>query len=247
MSDRLEAPPTSPPINRATPLQFLRGVGPARAERLGRLGLQTAGDALFFFPRDYDHPPPPTRVEDLLEGAPATFIGRIVEAELFSRTPGKSIFGLLVENDSGPVRAVFFNQAFRAEHLHFGAVVKLAGAPKMAGQRWEFVHPRIEVLHQPGDPAGEDLAAVQQAVRAAAAIEPVYPMTEGLRQNDVRRLTQTLCEELAGGLAEALPDWLRAAAGRAIAEHSRLAECPAARHPAAEHRRRGQANAPARL
>ena len=37
----------------ATPVQFLKGVGPARAELLERLGLHTVRDVLFFFPRDY--------------------------------------------------------------------------------------------------------------------------------------------------------------------------------------------------
>ncbi len=225
VNDRPEAdPPSTPSVNRATPLQFLKGVGPARAQRLERLGLKTAGDALFFFPRDYEHPPPPTRVSDLAEGVAATFIGRITEADLVSRTPGKSIFGLLVENDSGAVRAIFFNQAFRADHLLLDAIVQLSGPPKLAGMRWEFVHPRVEVLHGPGDEAGKDLAAVQQAARAAGRIEAVYPMTEGLRQNDIRRLTATLCEQLAPGLAEALPATLRAAAGEAIAEHSKKAK-----------------------
>jgi len=37
----------------ATPLQYLKGVGPARAELLERLGLHAVRDVLFFFPRDY--------------------------------------------------------------------------------------------------------------------------------------------------------------------------------------------------
>ncbi len=37
----------------ATPVQYLKGVGPARAELLDRLGLHALRDLLFFFPRDY--------------------------------------------------------------------------------------------------------------------------------------------------------------------------------------------------
>jgi ATP-dependent DNA helicase RecG len=37
----------------ATPVEYVKGVGPARAELLARLGLRTASQLLFYFPRDY--------------------------------------------------------------------------------------------------------------------------------------------------------------------------------------------------
>ncbi|HYW79025.1 MAG TPA: hypothetical protein VE890_05580, partial [Thermoguttaceae bacterium] len=48
-----EPPKKSAAQQLATPAQFLKGVGPQRAEILDRLGLRTARDVLFFLPRDY--------------------------------------------------------------------------------------------------------------------------------------------------------------------------------------------------
>jgi ATP-dependent DNA helicase RecG len=48
--------PTTPPTPAqllATPVQYLKGVGPERVELMHKLGLKTAADVLFFFPRDY--------------------------------------------------------------------------------------------------------------------------------------------------------------------------------------------------
>ena len=56
-----ETPPKTPTQLLATPVQFLKGVGPQRAELLERLGLHTARDVLFFFPRDLPGPDRPAR------------------------------------------------------------------------------------------------------------------------------------------------------------------------------------------
>ena len=52
MSDSSDNVPTE---GLATPVQFLKGVGPQRADLLRRLALQTARDVPFCFPRDYQH------------------------------------------------------------------------------------------------------------------------------------------------------------------------------------------------
>lgn len=190
-----------------TPIQYLPGVGPARATKLRKLGLRIARDILFLFPRNHTFPPPPTKVADLSEGEPATFIGTITDAELMSRTPGKSIFAAIVENDSGAVRIVFFNQPFRAEQLTFETQVRISGTPKLAGLRWEFTHPQYEIV-QEGELPDEDAPG--------GLILANYPLTEGIKQSDLRRLARPLVNELAGQLTEVLPERLRTEAAQRL-------------------------------
>ena len=188
-----------------THLQYLPGVGTARAERYRRLGLRKAQDVLFFFPREHQFPPPPTRVDDLREGQPATFIGKVMDAELVSRTPGKSLFAAIVENESGAVRIVFFNQPFRAEQLTFDRLVRLSGTPKLAGLRWEFTHPKYEIIE------AEELDDSE-----AGEIVPVYPLTEGVKEYELRRLTRKVSQLLADQIKEVLPVELRQTAADAL-------------------------------
>ena len=189
-------------VQLTSPIQFLPGVGPARAEKLTRLRLRTIQDVLFFFPRNYEQPAPSTPVNKLREGQPASIVGVIGEAEITSRTPGKSIFGALVENQSGIVRIVFFNQAFRAESLTFGKNVIVSGTPKLNGLRWEFTHPKVTILGE-----GEELPKAQ--------ILPIYSLTDGVKQIEIRRVVKSIVgmiadeEPLADSLNEVLPDWLR--------------------------------------
>ncbi len=183
-------------ITLATPVQYLPGVGPGRADRLARLGLRTAQDVLFLLPRDYEHPAPPASVDDLREGQPASILGTITDAEIVSRTPGKSVFGAIVENESGAVRILFFNQPFRAEQLTFGRRVIISGTPKLNGLRMEFVHPQVTILDDK-----EDLPKPR--------ILPIYPLTDGVKQSDLRRLTSETVRQLAEVLVEVMPDSLR--------------------------------------
>ena len=91
-----------------TPLQFLPGMGPVRAQRFGRLGLRNAQDLIFLFPRDYEYPARTATVDSLEDGEPAALVGKVIDAEFVSRRPGRSMFAALIQNESGVVRTLFF-------------------------------------------------------------------------------------------------------------------------------------------
>ena len=180
----------------STPVQYLSSVGPSRAKRLAKLGIRTAQDLLFLFPRDYEFPAESTAISDLKEGVPASLVGTIAEAELVSRSPGRTIFGALLETETGFARLLFFNQPFRSEQLTFGRRVMISGEPKLNGLRMEFVHPKVTILD-----ASEDLPKPR--------ILPIYPLTEGVKQSDMRCAVGDIVRSMAPELSEVLPDNLR--------------------------------------
>ncbi len=189
----------TPSVTLSTRIEYLPGMGSARANRLARIGLKTVRDVIFLFPRDYERPAEWAEVPELREGKPASLVGTITDAEIVSRTAGKSVFGAIVENESGAVRILFFNQPFRAEQLTFDRRVVISGTPKLNGLRMEFVHPKVTIL---GDT--EELPKPR--------ILPVYPLTEGVKQSELRQLTAEMTESLADSLIEVMPENLRAAA-----------------------------------
>lgn len=188
-----------------TSAQFLPRVGPSNAAKLKRIGLKTAGDLLFCFPRNYELPAPPSRVDQLKEGQSASLVGVVTDAEITSRTPGKSLFGAIVENETGAVRIVFFNQPFRADQLTFDRKVMISGEPKMKGLRWEFTHPKVVFLD------GESTIDKPE-------ILPIYPLTEGVKQQDMRRWVDETVTALVDTIAEVLPVDLRDEATRMLRE-----------------------------
>src|SRR5256885_13822347 len=80
-----------------TPVEFVRGVGPQRAELLARLGVRTAADLIFLFPRDYEDLTDCRSIGDLDEDHVQTVRGEVVEVDARSTGFGKSVVGVLVK------------------------------------------------------------------------------------------------------------------------------------------------------
>ncbi len=175
-----------------TPAAAIAGVGRQHAGLLQRVGIRNAAEALFCFPRHYEFPAAQQPLGGLREGEPASVLGTVTEVELRGRTPGKSICGVLLEDGEEAVRLVFYNQPFRAEQLVRGKRLLVSGTPKLHGLRYEFTHPKVEIL---GD----------EETLPEARILPVYPLTQGLKQYQIRRWIQTITETLADRVPEVLP------------------------------------------
>ncbi len=176
-----------------TPVQYLPGVGPRRAEPFARLGLRTAADLLFNFPRDYQDFSEVRGIGELEDGAALSVLGKVEELDQRVSEAGRTITGLLIRDAAGGyLRAVWFNMAFMRDKFHIGQEVLLSGKVRLKGLVWEMSHPRVQFVEEAGD--------------ADAPLLPVYKLTEGLKQQDVRAATRTALEACANQIEEALPD-----------------------------------------
>ena len=180
-----------------TPVQFLKGVGPERARLLERLELRTARDLLFFFPRDYVDLTERRAISMLEADVPASLVAVVEEVELRTSFQGRSILGVLLRQEDQYCRAVWFNQPFMQPRFRQGQTVLIAGTPKLRGIRWEFVHPRVTFLEGESESPGEVL--------------PVYSLTEGLRQHQMRRIVQAAVDEFVENVPEVFPEEFLAA------------------------------------
>ncbi len=174
-----------------TPAQFLKGVGPDRAKSLERIGLATARDILFFFPRDYLDLSERQPLSELSEDHAVSVLVEVVELEQRRTRTGKSMLGVLMRQGPDFVRALWFNQSYMKDKLQPGQSVMLSGTPKRRGINWEFVHPRVTLLETDDCPRGEIL--------------PVYSLTEGIKQHEMRRIVSAVVEEYAAEVPEVLP------------------------------------------
>ena len=86
----------------ATPVQYLKGVGPDRAALLERLGLRTARDVLFFFPRDYQDLTDFRTIAALEEGTLSTVRGVVEETDLRAGETGRCARQARRGSDQGP-------------------------------------------------------------------------------------------------------------------------------------------------
>ncbi len=193
MSTADPTPSKTPAQLLATPVQFLKGVGPARAELLERMELFAVRDILFFFPRDYQDFTDEREVVQLEEGKLQSVRGVIEDIDLRTTSSGGSILGISIQCRTGHLRAIWFNQPFMRDKLNFGQKVMLSGKPKHEGLVWQMHHPRVEILDAEDD-------------EPAAKILPVYSLTEGLLQWQMRKIVRGALDQYVPLLEEVFPE-----------------------------------------
>ncbi len=186
-----------------TPLQFLKGVGPRRAADLARVGLQTAEDLLLRFPLRYEDRAALVPVKNLRPGATATVVGSVLSGGIRpTRRPGFRLYELIVRDDSGPVRAVFPNQAFLRDVFHPGQQVVLFGTVEFRGSGGlQFTNPEYEIVR--GD-ADETDGTVH-----TGRIVPIYEKAGSMTPRMQRTLLHRIIAELPAVLPDPLPELIR--------------------------------------
>lgn len=183
-----------------TPVQFVRGVGPARADQLARLNLLTAENLLFNLPRDVLDLTKVIPVFEIQPDTVQTVCGIVVDRDAKETSKGMSIVAILLQSDGGFVRGVWFNQRYMLRKFEIGQRVLFSGKPKFSQRRWEFSHPHLQFL-------GDDEDDV------SGGMLPRYGLTEGLRQHDMRRVMRNAVEDYAEFVPELLPESFRERAG----------------------------------
>ena len=179
-----------------TPVQFVRGVGPARAELLAKLDLHTARDLLFDLPRDVLDLSQVRAVHELTADAAQSIRGEVVDRDARYTSTGKHMTAILLKCDGGFVRGVWFNQPYMLRKFELGDRLLFSGKPKFRDKRWEFGHPNVQVLQQDDD-------------ETTVGVLPRYGLTEGLKMHELRRITRAAVEDFAEYLPEHLPESLR--------------------------------------
>lgn len=181
-----------------SPVQYLKGVGPARARQLAALGLSTVTDLLYHFPRAYQDRSQVTPIASVCSGEFATVCGEVlrVRHRRILRRRVRSVVEVVVGDPTGELGAVWFNQPYLAKAFRVGSRLILWGRAGGRGGR-QFLSPEYKIFEE-----GED-------VSENTRLMPVYPLTEGLSQKVLRRLIRYALDCLAAKVPEILPDEIR--------------------------------------
>ncbi|MGE0449449.1 MAG: ATP-dependent DNA helicase RecG [Vicinamibacterales bacterium] len=188
----------------ATPLQYLKGVGPRRAADLARVGLHTIEDLLFRFPLRYEDRSRLQPIASIRPGTKVSVQGRITHCALrTTRRPGFKVFEAIVSDETGSVLATWLNQAFLRDVFHAGQHVLLYGAAEMRGHGGlQLTNPDHEILD---DEEGETIHT--------GRIVPVYEKAGSVTTKIQRRFVHDALLRLGPDLPDPLPEPLRAREG----------------------------------
>jgi ATP-dependent DNA helicase RecG len=182
-----------------TPVQYAKGVGPRVADILGKLGIFSVRQLLYHFPRHYEDRTQFARVAALEHGNTATIRGTVIAADNVKTRGSLVLTKVVVEDGSGVMVLTWFNQKFRKEQF-----LKLRGKQIVAygtvtADRWglAMANPDWEVYSDQSDPL------------SSGRVVPVYPLTEGLFQTQLRKIMRNTLDAYASVVRETLPEDLR--------------------------------------
>jgi ATP-dependent DNA helicase RecG len=191
-----------PPITPDTEIQYLKGIGPGRAEVLRNAGVSTVRDLLWFFPFRYEDRRHPARIADLGRSidTPVLLRGRVTSAVArVSPVKRMRLFEAILDDGTGSVKLIWFNQGYLVDQIQRGDRLSVYGAPRSTGHRAVTIEsPDWEKFE--GDEAEE------------GAIVPIYSKVGNIPPKALRKIVDTALE-LLPSTEDPLADELRAQLG----------------------------------
>ncbi len=159
------------------PLTDLKGVGPALATKLGKLGVARVEDLLFLLPLRYEDRTQLVRIGALLPGQRCLVTGEVLLAETVYR--GRRNLLVRISDGSGQLTLRFFHFS-RQQQAQFQAGIHVScfGEVRRGSAGFEMIHPEYRLLRE------------DQSTAMSDSLTPIYPATEGVQQGRLRNLTE---------------------------------------------------------
>lgn len=180
-----------PALRSDSPLQYLKGVGPKRAEHFARLGLRVVDDLLHYFPFRYEFDQGEVEIADLELGQTATIRGQVTRIR--TRYPGLTA---LVNDGTGFCTLRWFNRPPGGLGLNVGATVIATGVVREFNGEPEIAQPQLRIFRP--DAVLLERASGQRRVG-------VYRGNPDVSSSVIRRAVETALQSGPLPLPEALP------------------------------------------
>ena len=185
-------------------VQTLKGVGPAVAIKLEKLGIYTIQDVLFHLPLRYEDRTRVVPIGALQPGQQIVVEGVIEHSEIqFSRKTGRwarsrsgsgrSLLCYLSDGTGGIVLRFFYFNASQQAKLAPGQRVHCFGEVRRGAKSLEMTHPEYKLLSE------------NESLAVKSSLTPVYPKTEGVHQTLLRNISMQVLKSLDENI---VPEWL---------------------------------------
>ncbi len=174
----------------ATPIEYVKGIGPVRAEVLkSELNIFTCGDLLNYFPFRYVDRTKFNKITELEEEMPYVQLRGVVHALEIVGVKHTKRLVVVFKDNTGFVELVWFKgYNYMAQKLKLGIEYVVFGKPSSFKGRINLAHPDIEVLNE-------------ESFKFLNAFQGVYNSTEklkvrGLNSDGIRRVIKTVIDNL---------------------------------------------------
>jgi len=196
----------------ATPIQYVKGVGPRLAEILGHKGIHTVDDLLHYLPFRYEDRLNPRGIAELRAGETATVIAEVRNSGMF-RTRRMPIFELVAGQGRARIRCIWFNASYLRDRFKPGQLLALYGKVEadMYDGQLQLVQPQFEVLEEAGNGTSD---SAEKTLAASLEVGRIVPIYESAGQGKLtsrwfRRIIHTALENLPPELPDPIPAAVR--------------------------------------
>lgn len=183
-----------------TPIEYLKGVGPARGEILkSEAGIYTFGDLLDYYPFRYVDRSRVYKINELTPEAPYIQLRGTLSSFSESGSPRRKVLKARFSDDTGSVEIVWFKGIrWMQQSLVPGKSYLLFGKPTIFKGQYSFAHPELDDA---------------ETTNPGSAFHPVYSLTEKLRNRKIdsrtlRKLILELFQHHSYRMPEILPQWI---------------------------------------
>ena len=181
----------------------IRGIGPRYLKYLEKLGIKTIKDLLWYFPFRYEDFSKIKKINELQSEEKCSIIGSVKKIDI-RRTFKRKMFIVeaVIEDDTGQITAIWFNQIYLLKNIPLGATLSLSGKVTKRGRKLIISSPSYEIISRQN--LGEEF---YQELKHTGRLIPVYSETKGLSSRALRYFIKPLLK-LTYGIKDSLPDFI---------------------------------------
>jgi ATP-dependent DNA helicase RecG len=182
----------------STPIKKIPRIGPAYQKKLKKMRIEKVKDILYHFPHRYDDFSNIAPISKVKIGENYCIKGKIKNIGTVRTWKRKmNITKAIVEDKTGAIKSVWFNQPYIDKNLEEGDVVCLAGKLILNNNETYFANPIYEKIKE------------QSTFTHTGRIVPVYPETEGISSRWLRYIIKPLLAKLRKEIKDPIPEDIR--------------------------------------
>jgi len=177
-------------------VQYLKGVGPARAGAFAKLGVNTVGDLLEYYPRDWDFAPGAMKIGQLKAGETAAIVGLVESTDYrpYSRQP---VFEVMLADETGICKVVWFHGGYLRNQVNPGQMMMAWGKVSEYKNQLQLANPKFRIIEQQIQKPEEFFSG------------GVYAAVGGLSSGQIKKIIRPVLEGLEGLVGEFYEDEFR--------------------------------------
>lgn len=175
-------------------IQYVKGIGPKKAEKLNKLGIYTIKDLLYYFPRQFEDRSIIKKIAQLEDEEKVTVKALITNIESYTPKKGMTITRIDVKDDTGFAKLTFFNKEYIKNTFRVGDSILAFGKVKKNGRFVELNSCELEYLSASPKNIGK--------------LVPVYPLSYGVTNKDIMNTVRMVFENKDIKIPEYMPEYI---------------------------------------